>query len=143
VTTRRPPAIYDYADVLYPGPYVTPRDIRPRAPFYETPTPPPSAGMPRNWRWLPGARWVAVRKAPLVPIVDRVPDTPSREWRPYPGAVPDFTDPATVGCLEALVRELHGQDVYVVPRDGQWAVVRADGTLGVGPDRVSAWLDAL
>jgi len=35
--------------------------------------------------------------------------------------VPDLTDPATLGCLLALVREAWGDGVYLLP-DGGWYV---------------------
>jgi hypothetical protein len=54
--------------------------------------------------WRPGMRAVAARPAPLEPVCSRAPDD-LRGWTPYAGAEPDFTDPATVGCLLAAVRE--------------------------------------
>jgi len=51
------------------------------------------------------------------------------------GSIPDLTDPATLGCLLALVREAWGQGVYLLP-DGGWYVKGArlqDGsTIGLG-----------
>jgi hypothetical protein len=35
--------------------------------------------------------------------------------------IPDLTDPATLGCLLALVREAWGDGVYLLP-DGGWYV---------------------
>lgn len=55
-----------------------------------------------RWRWLPGMRSVAYRQAPLEPVVHRIGDL---KPTPYPGSLPDLTDPATLGCLLALVRE--------------------------------------
>lgn len=57
------------------------------------------------WRWLPGMRWIASREAPLDDVIGRVGDLMSE---PYPGAVPDFDDDATKGCLLALAREAWG-----------------------------------
>ncbi len=54
--------------------------------------------------WRPGMRAVAARPEPLEPVCSRAPDD-LRGWTPYPGAEPDFTDPATVGCLLAAARE--------------------------------------
>ncbi len=55
--------------------------------------------------WRPGMRAVSPRPKPLGPVCSRAPDD-LRGWAPYPGAEPDFTDPATVGCLLAAVREV-------------------------------------
>lgn len=55
-----------------------------------------------RWRWMPGMRSVAYRQAPLEPVVHRIGDL---KFTPYPGSLPDLTDPATLGCLLALVRE--------------------------------------
>jgi len=60
-----------------------------------------------NWKWMPGMLYVVNRPAPLEPVVGRVPDQ-VRGWAPYPGAVPNFDDPATLGCLLALVRQVVG-----------------------------------
>jgi hypothetical protein len=57
-----------------------------------------------HWRWMPGMRWAVKREAPLEDITGRVSDE-TRGGTPYPGAVPDFDDPATLGCLLSLVRE--------------------------------------
>ncbi len=38
-----------------------------------------------------------------------------------PDAIPDLSDPATLGCLLALVREQWGDGVHLIP-DGGWYV---------------------
>lgn len=55
--------------------------------------------------WRPGMRAVAARPEPLEPVCSRAPDD-LRGWTTYPGAEPDFADPATLGCLLAVVREV-------------------------------------
>lgn len=58
----------------------------------------------RRWRWMPGKRWVQVRAAPLDTIIGRIQDRRPRDGMDVPnGAVPDLTDPATAGCLLAML----------------------------------------
>jgi hypothetical protein len=76
----------------------------------------------KGWRWMPGMRWCMPG-----PMRGRmVGDDPSAlllatGW-------PDLTDPATMGCLLALVREAWGiPDLYVAPVEY------------VGPGPAPAW----
>lgn len=58
-----------------------------------------------RWRWMPGMAWYVRRAPPLEDVNGRV-----ERGRPlYPDALPDLTDPATAGCLLALVREAYGE----------------------------------
>lgn len=71
----------------------------------------------KGFRWLPGMRTVDAMR--VIHDPDRWPDRPCaiREggWvdtappRPLGDDLPDLTDPATIGCLLALVREAWGQ----------------------------------
>jgi hypothetical protein len=57
-----------------------------------------------RWRWVPEKRWVQVRAAPLDTIIGRIQDRRPRDGMDVPnGAVPDLTDPATAGCLLAML----------------------------------------
>lgn len=56
-----------------------------------------------GWRWLPGMRWVVARAAPLEDYGGRIHDGVRRA--PDGPGLPDLSDPATLGCLLALVRE--------------------------------------
>jgi len=69
------------------------------------------------WRWMPGMAWVALRKAPLDHVRNRIPDTFVRADL-YPGAQPVEDDPATLGCLTQRARELWGDPkLYTQPSD--------------------------
>ena len=78
----------------------------------------------KRWRWMPGMLYtqghIAVRpEAATAPII-------------YKG-LPIFTDPATLGCLLALVREAWGPDASVsVNLSGFWAVGGATVLSGKG-----------
>ena len=55
----------------------------------------------RHWRWMPGMLGLSNQSSSRsiwIRIVDPPEDDASECW-------PDFSDPATVGCLLALVRE--------------------------------------
>ena len=63
---------------------------------------------------MPGMSWVVYRLAPLEPVSGRVADTRPRDSGDVrPHALPDLTDPATLGCLLALVREAWGTRVWI------------------------------
>ena len=71
----------------------------------------------KGWRWMPGMRTLDAMR--VIHDPDRWPDRPCaiREgtWidtalpRPLKDDLPDLCDPATLGCLLALVREAWGQ----------------------------------
>ena len=56
----------------------------------------------KHWRWLPGMRAVGRRRMPAAWFRVEEYTQMVGEWR---DAVPDLSDPATVGALLALVRE--------------------------------------
>jgi hypothetical protein len=66
----------------------------------------------KGWRWMPGMGM-------LTDVGERVTDPTIC----YLGTLPDFSDPATLGCLLALVREAWG-DVQIImtysPCVGWW-----------------------
>ena len=68
---------------------------------------------------------------------------PDSEW--VDDALPDLTDPATLGCLLALVRE-HYPDAYTVPQfGGGWEVAAPTDAdvVGEGPTEAAALVTAL
>jgi hypothetical protein len=68
----------------------------------------------KHWRWMPGMR-VVRDNAWSEPLSQRVSCTVPNGG--YPDAWPDLTDPATLGCLLALVREAWGDTLAVcIPR---------------------------
>lgn len=74
-----------------------------------------------RWRWMGGMRWIDNRPAPLEPIALRVADIRPRDGSDVPRhALPDLTDPATLGCLLALVRESWGRTAYTMYYFSVW-----------------------
>ena len=99
----------------------------------------------RGWRWMPGMRWWTEDDR------GRLDDfQPEYMGRP-PDALPDLTDPATLGCLLALVREAWGkEDMNAVRlfRDGfrKWCVEYDDDATDAasyGPTEAEALVAAL
>ena len=73
----------------------------------------------KGWRWMPGMRWWTDDDRGR--LDDFQPDYMGRPT----DALPDLTDPATVGCLLALVREAWGDPTLCVvldTSDGRWCV---------------------
>lgn len=74
-----------------------------------------------RWRWMSGMR-TAVRPSRIKPSITIGGRRVSDDRPATPDDLPDFDDPATVGCLEALIQELYDHDGRDVIVDVRWAV---------------------
>jgi hypothetical protein len=75
----------------------------------------------KRWRWMPGMLAIMPEDRDGCIWTERVSDD---EWRPAMGSIPDLSDPATLGCLLALVREAHGAPAayFMGSVNNQWVV---------------------
>ncbi len=91
----------------------------------------------KGWRWMPGMRWRTEDDR------GRLDDfQPEYMGRP-PDALPDLTDPATLGCLLALVREAWGDKAVIHIENNNWFYVETDGRHLWDEDNASSLLAAL
>ena len=74
----------------------------------------------KHWKWLPGMLYTQGGHG-VRPVIATAPITQG-------GGLPDLSDPATLGCLLALVREAWGQPTIATryseyqDRGGEWDV---------------------
>ena len=127
----------------------------------------------KGFRWLPGMlAWRTTHRGERVQVrlIDgldqhaeltdprRVETTPSGTrlfesghsvvdgWHRVEDLTPDLSDPATLGCLLALVREAFGTDqmhVYHATCAGDWVVHHHDPPRGRGPTSVRGRTEAI
>lgn len=98
--------------------------------------------------WAPGMRWLrwAPGTARHLQIAGRVPDGPDMHDYDREHVVPDFTDPATIGILLAVVREVWASPtLFVRPAASGWTVMRGRGMgkLSDGETEADALIAAL
>lgn len=69
-----------------------------------------------HWRWMPGMRWWTEDEHGEEDDRGRLDDFQSEYMRHPAGALPDLSDPATLGCLLALVRKAWRRPTVYVRR---------------------------
>ena len=87
-----------------------------------------------RWRWVEGMGAVNASLRGVYASKSRVVGKAAAKQVPG-NLVPDLTDPATMGCLLALVREAWGPTFHLIPQGG-WLVQGArlpdGGTINLG-----------
>jgi len=91
----------------------------------------------KHWRWMPGML------TPWSTHIDFV-DDDGRVPNGYKGMLPDLTDPATLGCLLALVRERYRKGTSVImDGDGRYYVMFVGIPIASGDTEAEALVAAL
>jgi hypothetical protein len=92
----------------------------------------------KGWRWMPGMRWIVSRVAPLEDYAGRIVDGGRRA--PDGPGLPDLSDPATLGCLLALVREAWEDPHLYTLHDIHWTVRLRDGVTTAFEPEDDSWV---
>jgi len=101
----------------------------------------------KGWRWMPGMLTLDGRRVVGVDgdvLVLHYADEHKCYQRWTEDAEPDLADPATLGCLLAMVREAHSQVglCAIDMSDGQWQVLFRSGYV-VGTSEAEALVAVL
>ena len=107
-----------------------------------------------GWRWMPGMvmpnGWRVVARSGDEVAVFNGQDTRWSSVTDMVSARPDLSDPATLGCLLALVREAHGNPlIYCAPQEetglGSWwcVCIEDDSVIAGGVSELFALICAL
>lgn len=98
----------------------------------------------KHWRWMPGMK--VVGQAHWLGVADLLP-VDGASGRSHPecyGSLPDLTDPATLGCILALVREEFGDGLCTGRARNGWVLMRGTAIVqGVHSSEAEALLVAL
>ena len=96
----------------------------------------------KRWRWVPGMRTSEGLRVIRGSTESRCMayDENPENWQVadnyfQDGKLPDLSDPATMGCLLALIREAWGDGVYLLPDSGWYvkgARVKNGSTISLG-----------
>jgi hypothetical protein len=79
----------------------------------------------KHWRWMEGMQVEPLRFRVVWLTDDMIgeSDQTSYFWKNVPDIYPDLSDPATLGCLLALVREAWANDtMHARPEGNHWRV---------------------
>lgn len=84
----------------------------------------------KKWKWLPGMRAVGRKGKPEAWF--RVEEKLSKLTGDWSESIPDLSDPATIGCLLELVREvwLDGEAAYSRCESG-WVLLYGSSRVGI------------
>lgn len=89
----------------------------------------------KHWRWMEGMQVEPLRFRVVWLTEDMIgeSDQTSYFWKNVPDIFPDLSDPATLGCLLALVREAWKGNVAPVYPDSDEALTKLVAALEAAP----------